>query len=104
MMTVYKESEISIRKGFVFKGEVPPLTVKGFEAVGEHGAAEYHSVAELLLGNAAAGRAFAIVASVLSGFGIPTEIRMTFRAEPVKGAAHVQFLPRGHVKERQIHC
>ena len=46
------EGEIGIGEGLVLQREVPPLGVEGLEAVSEHGAAQNHSVLELLGGDA----------------------------------------------------
>ena len=98
------ESEVGVGKRLVAEREVPPLRVKGLEAVGEHGAAQYHAVLELLGGDAALrlGGRFAIVARIFTRVGIAAEVGMALGAEPVEGAAHVKFLFRGHVEERQI--
>ena len=73
------ESEVGVGKRLVAEREVPPLRVKGLEAVGEHGAAQYHAVLELLGGDAALrlGGRFAIVARIFTRVGIAVLVMET---------------------------
>ena len=96
------EGEVGVGEGLVAKREVPPLGVECLEAVGEHGAAEYHAMGKLLGRDAAAGGTLAVVARVLAGLGVAAEVGMALGTEPVEGAAHVEFLLGLHVEEGEV--
>ena len=99
-----RKGKIGIGERFVTECEVPPLGVEWLEAVTEHSLAQDHAVLELLLRDAAfrISRTLRIIARVLTRLRIAAEVRMTLGAKPVEGAAHVEFLFRRHVEQRQI--
>ena len=65
-----REIEIGVGVRFVAKREVPPFAVKRFEAVAKHSIAQYHTVAELLLGYTCA------VACIFSYFRVKFRVRI----------------------------
>ena len=97
-----REGEVGIREGFIAKGEMPPFGVERLEAMGEHGATEYHAMGKLLGRDATAGGTLAVVARVLARLGVATEVGMALGTEPVEGATHVEFLLGLHVEEGEV--
>jgi len=90
------EGKIGVGEGLVLQSEVPPFAVVGLEAVGHHGAAQYHAVLELF------GCEVAVLTGVFACLGIATVVGMALAAEPVESAAHVDLLLGAHVEERQV--
>ena len=43
-VSFYREGKVSIGIGLILEGKVPPLGVKGLEAVAQHGLTQYHAV------------------------------------------------------------
>ena len=81
---------------------MPPLAVEGLESVAEHRLAQDHAVGELLSRDASACGTLAVITRIFARFGIAAEVGMALRTEPVEGAAHIEFLFRGHVEEGEI--
>ena len=97
---LHRKLKVRVGERFILQGEMPPLAVDGLEAVAEHCRTQDHAVAELLLGDGAAGRGrFPIIDTRL---GIAAEVGMALLAEPVEGAAHIDLLLRGHVEKGEI--
>ena len=83
---------------------MPPLGDKRLETMTEHGLTQDHAVLELFGGDAAfwISRTLAVVACKFARLRITAEVGVTLGTEPVEGAAHVEFLFRVHVEERQV--
>ena len=87
--------EVGVGEGLVAEGEVPPFAVEGFEAVAQHGLAQNHAVSEL-------GGGEGVVGAVGAGGGVAAAAGVALGAEPVEGAAHVDFLLGAHVEEGEV--
>ena len=99
-----REGEIGVGERLILQGEVPPLGVERLKAVAHHSLTQDHAVLELFGGDAAfrSGRALAVITSVLTRFRITAEVGVALGTEPVEGAAHIDFLLRRHVEQRQV--